>query len=156
MAQSDLQLGMGRDAVEKLFPGMAFTRYENTITFTRPENLFGVDGTWHYRFADDKLNWIHYDRYYQDAEMTSQNFDKCLAAVKELSAKYQVAYGKPDQKTIGETKFVNPYVKHHYGYRVWEERWKNYRGMAIDLQFTFFGGKGEYMLIVESNYLPAE
>ncbi len=146
-AQSKVVIGMTLEDVNKLYPNLKSTTYENTITLERPENLYGLDDTWGYRFEGGKLTWIFFDKYIQ--EINDTNFRKCLSATKHLINDYTRFYGKPDTTIIGDTSFIDPYKKHHWGYNVIEARWKNYENMKIKVEFTFMGGKGQYSFLVK-------
>ena len=149
-SQSLATIGMTMDEVNKIYPDMEKSTYENTTTLSRPENLYGLDGTWGYRFENDKLTWIYFNKYIDD--INNQNFKKCLSATKQLLKAYTKKYGKPETTTIGNPKFVDPYKKIHWGYNVIQARWADYEGMKIKLEFNFMGGKGDYHFLVKTNY----
>lgn len=148
--QSKVKIGMSLDDFTKIYTGLEQQRYENSLTLLRPENLFGLEEKWGYRFEKGKLDWIYFNKY-QD-EISEDNFDQCLAATREIISAYTLTYGKPDTLISGDTLFRDPYQKRHWGYDVIEARWKNVNGMKIKVEFTFFGGKGEYSLLVKINY----
>jgi hypothetical protein len=149
-AQTKASIGMNMDEVKKLYPQTKSSTYENTITLSFNDTLYGLPGEWGYRFKNNQLEWIHFDKYFDEINKT--NFDKCLTATKKVITDYTKAFGKPDTTIIGDTTFVDPYVKHHWGYDVIETRWNNYKGMKIKMEFTFLGGKGEYNFLVKINY----
>jgi hypothetical protein len=145
---------MNIEKVKQLYPTAKSSTYENTITLSYNDTLYGLSGEWGCRFENDKLNWIHFDRYIDKIE--KQNFDKCLIATNNIIKDYTKAFGKPDTTIIGDTTFVDPYQKHHWGYDVIEARWNNFNGMKIKVEFTFFGGKGDYQFIVIINYFDKD
>lgn len=149
-SQSKATIGMTENQVKKIYPKMESTTYENTTTFTRTENLYGIDGEWGYRFENEKLNWIHFDKYID--EINDTNFIKCLSATRKIISDFSKFYGNPDTTIIGDTTFIDPYQKKHWGYDVLESQWKDYNGMKIKVEFTFMGGKGEYNFLVNINY----
>lgn len=149
-AQSKASIGMTMDEVKKIYPGMESNSYQATITLSRTEDLYGIDGTWGYRFEGDKLNWIHFDKYID--KINEKNFEKCLTATKQIIADYTRLYGNPDTTITGNTKFIDPYKEKHWGYDVLEARWKDHNGMKIKVEFTFMGGKGQYNFLVKINY----
>ncbi|MFH0865115.1 MAG: hypothetical protein V1904_02900 [Bacteroidota bacterium] len=149
MGQPKVKIGMTMDEVKKIYPNTVSASYQNTITLSRPDTLFGLDDEWGYRFENDKLNWIFFHKYID--EITKENFKKCLSAAANLMKQYADFYGLPDSVIVGDTAFVDPYVKHHWGYDVIESQWKNAEGMKISIGFTFMGGKGEYHFIVSIN-----
>lgn len=153
-AQSKARIGMSIEEVKNLYPKSESAAYENTITLSFSDTLYGLPGDWSYRFENNKLNWIHFTKYIE--EITKPNFDKCLSATNSLIKEYTMAFGKPDTTITGNKKFVDPYKKHHYGYDVIEVRWNNYNGMKVKVEFTFFGGKGEYHFIVTINYFDKD
>ena len=153
-AQSKANIGMSIKEVSKLYPKTNSSAYENTITLSMTDTLYGLPGEWGFRFENNKLNWIHFSKYIDDIE--KPNFDKCLNVTEKLIQDYSKAFGKPDTTIIGDTTFVDPYKKHHWGYDVIEARWNNSNGMKIKVEFTFFGGKGEYHFIVTINYFDKE
>ena len=135
------------DQVTKIYSNLKSTKYENTITLERPDTLYGLDDSWGYRFEDEKLTWIFFDKYIVD--INDSNFRKCFAATKQLIKDYTKLYGVPDKTIVGDTNFVDPYKKKHWGYNVIEARWKNYNNMKIKVEFTFMGGKGQYSFLVK-------
>jgi hypothetical protein len=61
-------------------------------------------------------------------------------------------YGEPDKLETGDTTFVNPYIKHHYGYDVIRATWLNADVMRIKVNFVFQGSKGIYFLFLGVSY----
>jgi len=153
LAQSKATIGMTIKEVKKIYPGMEPATYQNTLTLSRNENLHGVDGRWGYRFEHEKLNWIYYDKYID--VINEKNFTKCLTGTRQIITDFTNIYGNPDSTITGNTKFIDPYKKHHLGYNVLEARWKNYHGMKIKVEFTFMGGKGVYNFLVKINYFDS-
>ena len=149
-SQTKIFIGMSLDTVKKIYPGIKEETFKKTTTLSRRENLFGLDDEWGYRFENGKLDWIFFDKYIDS--LTEKNFKLCLSATQKIIKNYTQAYGKPDTTIKGNTRFIDPYKKHHWGYDVLEARWKNYKGMKIKVEFTFMGGKGEYHLLVKVNY----
>lgn len=149
LSQPKVKIGMTMEEVQKIFPNTTSSTYENTITLSRPDTLFGLADEWGYRFEDNKLNWIFFSKYIDD--LNKENFHKCLTATANLMKEYADFYGLPDSVIIGDTTFIDPLVKHHWGYDVIEAQWKNAQGMKIDIEFRFMGGKGEYHFIVSIN-----
>ena len=99
-SQSKATIGMTEDQVQKIYPNMVSTIYENTKTLSRTENLYGIDGEWSYRFENEKLNWIHFDKYID--EINDTNFTKCLSATRKTIADFTKSYGNPDTTIIGD------------------------------------------------------
>ncbi|OFY83778.1 MAG: hypothetical protein A3F72_07310 [Bacteroidetes bacterium RIFCSPLOWO2_12_FULL_35_15] len=149
-AQQKAKIGMTVNEVMKLYPNIKSDTVGNEITLSRTENLYGLNDTWGYRFKEEKLDWIFFHKYIK--ETTSSNFNDCLKATQKLIEDYTNAYGKPDTTLIGNTSFIDPYVKKHWGYDVLEVRWQNYNDMKIKIEFTFMGGKGEYYFLVQIHY----
>lgn len=153
-AQSKAKIGMSIKDVKQLYPKCESSTYEKSITLSFNDTIFGLSGVWGYRFENDKLNWVHFDKYIDKIE--KQNFDKCLSATNKIITDYIKVFGKPDTTIIGDTTFVDPYKKHHWGYDVIEARWNDYKGMKVKVEFTFFGGKGDYQFIVIVNYFDKD
>ena len=149
-AQEKVTIGMTIEDVRKIYPNLKTATYQNETTLSRPEKLYGLDGSWGYRFKGNKLDWIFFDTYFND--INTINFSLCLSATRQLIIDYTKIYGKPDSTIIGDTTFIDPIKKKHWGYDVMEVRWKNYNGMKIKIEFTFMGGKGEYAFLVKINY----
>ena len=149
-AQPEVIIGMTMDEVNKIYPGLKSGTYENTTTLERPVNLYGLEDVWGYRFEKEKLTWIFFHKYMH--EINETNFNKCLSATRKIIEDYTVLFGKPDTIITGDTTFIDPYKKKHWGYDVMEARWKNYNNMKIKVEFTFMGGKGEYNFLVSINY----
>jgi hypothetical protein len=150
LAQSRANIGMTMNEVKNIYPGMESTNYQNTITLSRAEDLYGLDGNWGYRFEGDKLNWIFFNKYID--KINDKNFQKCLTAAKQIIIDFTKVYGNPDTTITGNTKFIDPYKDKHWGYKVLEARWSNYNGMKIKVEFTFMGSKGLYNFLVKINY----
>ena len=149
-AQEKATIGMTIDEVKKIYPKIKTDTNGNGTTLSRPENIYGLESDWGYRFKEKKLDWIFFDKYIN--EINEPNFKTCLSATRQLINDYTKLYGKPDTTIIGDTTFIDPYKKKHWGYNVMEARWKNYKGMKIKVEFTFMGGKGQYAFLVKTNY----
>ena len=134
LSQPDVVIGMTIDQVKKIYPDSEVLRYANTVSLKKPESLQGLNGTWDFRFVDGVLDWISWSVYVD--EITESNFEEILRAVNKLTKDYARKYGEPDQVSIGDTTFKDPYKKLHYGYDVIETRWNNWRGMRIDIQLS--------------------
>ena len=150
VTQTKAIIGMKIEEVQKLYPQAQPSTYENTITLSFKDTLYNLPGEWGYRFKNNALEWIHFDKYIDEIEKL--NFDKCLKTTEMLITDYTKSFGKPDTTIIGDTTFIDPYKKHHWGYDVIEARWNNYKGMKVKVEFTFMGGKGEYHFLVNINY----
>lgn len=142
-------IGMDVHDFAKLYPSLFPGGIKMSGQWKRDEDLYGLKGSWGYRFKDGKVDWIHYQKYID--EINETNFGLCLNAAKSLIKDYTAAYGKPDSVVTGNTEFIDPYVTHHWGYRVLQAHWKNYKGMKIKVEFVFMGGKGEYHFLVVIN-----
>jgi hypothetical protein len=149
-AQSKAKIGMSMEEFQALYPKTKSALYQNTTTLSIQDTLYNLPGQWGYRFDNNKLNWIHFDKYID--EINQRNFDLCVSASQEIIKNFTKAYGKPDTLITGNTNFIDPYQKHHWGYDVIEARWKEVSGMKIKVEFTFMGGKGEYHFLVVINY----
>ena len=149
-AQSKAVIGMTIAKVKKIYPDIKNELYDKTTTLSRPEILYGLDGSWGYRIEKEKLDWIYFSKYID--EINEPNFKKCLKAAKQLIKDYTKKYGVHDSSITGNTKFIDPYKTRHWGYHVIEARWKNYQGMKLNVEFTFMGGKGSYHFLVKLNY----
>lgn len=149
-AQEKVIIGMTIKEVKKIYPAIKTDMNENGTTLSRPDNLYGLDDDWGYRFTGNKLTWIFFDKYIN--EINDGNFRKCLSATRQLVQDYTNLYGKPDTIIIGDTTFVDPFKKQHWGYDIIEAQWENYNNMKIKIEFTFMGGKGEYNFLVKICY----
>lgn len=149
-SQQKAKIGMTINEVMKIYPNCKSDTVGNEITLSRTETLYGLSDNWGYRFKEGKLDWIFFHKYIK--EINSKNFNECLHATQKLIADYTKVYGKPDTTLTGNTIFIDPYVKKHWGYDVLEARWKNKDDMKIKVEFTFMGGKGDYNFLVEINY----
>jgi len=153
-AQSKAIIGMTKDEVKKIYPDIS----ENKNILSRSENIYGLgDESWDYSFEKEKLVSIAFEKYmgwdHDNSKINNGYFEKCLSVTKQLIKDYTIKYGRPDTTIIGNTKFINPYKKLHWGYDVIEAQWKDYKGMKIKIKFDFYGSKGMYDLIVTINYL---
>jgi hypothetical protein len=150
LAQEKAAIGMTIKEFKKTYPLAKSDSNENGITFSRLDTLYSLSEEWGYRFKEGKLNWIFFMKYID--EIKEANFKRCLYATRQLINDYTHHIGKPDTTAIGDTNFIDPYKKRHWGYEVMEARWKNYNGMKVKIEFTFLGGKGEYSFLVKVNY----
>ncbi len=146
MAQNNVHIGMSEAELQSEFKNLEQSTYENTVTYTRPDTLYGLDSEWGYKFEDHKLNWIYFMRY--EDELTDANFKSYLEACEKLIKDYTRIYGVPDSIINGDKTFKDPYIERHWGYDVLEARWYDADGMKIKIRFTFMGGKGEYHFIL--------
>lgn len=140
---------MSLDSVKKVHPNYKESKYENSVTLTKKEKLPKGEADWGYRFDNNKLDWIYYQKYVH--ELNEKNFNDCLAEARRLIAGLTEEFGSADFMQEGQTKFVDPAKKHHWGYKVIEARWNNAKGMKIKVEFTFMGGKGQYAFLVKEN-----
>lgn len=148
-------IGSHIDEIRKqLPPGVKESVYQNTVTLSAPANLHGLQAEWNYRFTDHKLDWKHFHKYLDD--INAKNFERCLQATKKIIKTYTTEYGRPDTILQGNTRFLDPFKKRHWGYEVLEARWYNYKGMKINVAFTFMGGKGDYHFLVKVNYFDKD
>ncbi len=145
---------MSVDTVRKIYSEMGEDKHGNEITMSRTEVIGDLEGDWHYRFENGVLNWMHWDTYIDS--LSEKNFNKCLKTTRALIKKYSKTFGKPDVTVLGNSKFIDPFKKRHWGYDVLEARWKNYKGAKISVEFTFMGGKGEYHFLVKVNYFDKD
>lgn len=145
-SQNDLRIGMSEEELQSKYSNLKKSTYENTVTYTRPDTLYELDGKWGYRFEKKSLNWIYFMRY--DSDLNEANFNKNLEACEKLIKDYSKIYGFPDSLINGEKVYKDPYVKRHWGYDVLEARWYDANGMKIKIRFTFMGGKGEYNFLL--------
>jgi hypothetical protein len=145
-----IYLGMDVQDFAKLYPVLFPDGVKMSGQWMREQDLYGLKGSWGYRFKDGKVDWIHYQKYID--EINEANFSLSLNATKSLIKDYTVVYGKPDSVVNGNTEFIDPSVSHHWGYRVLQAHWKDYNGMKIKVEFIFMGGKGEYHFLVVINY----
>lgn len=153
-AQEKAVIGMTLNEVMKIYPNATSDSDERGSTISKPDTIYGLDGNWGYRFDKDTLNWIFFHKYIY--EINETNFKKCLIATQQIIKDFTAYYGKPDTEIVGNTKFVDPYENHHWGYNVIETHWKNYKGMKINVQFTFMGGKGEYAFLVQIHFFDKD
>ncbi len=147
-------LTMNVNDFAKVFPSLFPNGIGMTGQWGRQFELYGLDGSWSYSFKNGKLNWMHYQKYKN--EINESNFNKCLSATEQLIKDYTKYYGKPDTTIVGNKIFVDPLVKHHWGYNVLEARWNNVNGQKIKVEFDFMGGKGEYSFVVIINFFDKD
>lgn len=149
-SQQEVKIGMTLDEVKNLLPAAKSAEYEQRITLSLSATLCGLKSEWGYRFdKNNKLDWIFFHKYLD--EINSENFTNFLNATKCLASSYTEKYGRPDSVVKGDTNFVDPYKKHHWGYHVLEYYWKNAVGQKICIEFNFMGGKGEYHFLFSVN-----
>jgi len=141
---------MDVSAFAKVFPALFPKGVKMSGQWHREQELYGLSGSWAYQFEDGLLKWFLFDKYID--EINDINFKKCLFAANQLIKDYTKQYGKPDTIFTGNTSFVDPYIKSHWGYDVIEAQWYNVNGMKIKIEFTFMGGKGDYHFLVKINY----
>jgi len=149
-AQSKASIGMNINNFISVYPNAPKSVYQNTVTYSVADTLYNLPGEWGYRFENDKLNWIFFSKYLD--EINQANFDLCYNSAKNIISDYTKYYGTPDSVYLGDTTFIDPFIKHHWGYHVIDAYWKNKKNMDINASFNFFGGKGEYHFIVTINY----
>ncbi len=154
MAQEKASIGMSLAQVKHIYPNAQVDSNENGITLSRPDTCYQLDGTWGYRFKEDKLMWIFFHRSFK--EINGTNFQKCLSSTRQLIKDFTHFYGKADTALPGDTTFIDPVKHRHWGYNVLEARWKNFNGMKIKIQFDFLGGKGDYAFLVIINYFDKD
>jgi len=142
--------GMDVKSFATVFPALFPKGIKMSGQWQRNQELYGLKGSWTYRFENGKLSWIHFNKYLD--EINENNFKQCLHAATQLINDYTRLYGKPDTTLTGDTTFVDPYKKHHWGYDVIEARWKDCKEMKIKIEFTFMGGKGDYHFLLGINY----
>jgi hypothetical protein len=119
-AKEKAVIGMTIYEVKKIYQAVKKHRNENGAMLSRPDNLYGLNDTRGYGFKKEKLTWIFFHKYIKAVDDT--NFRKCLSAIRQLVKDYTKLYGRPDTTITGDTIFVDPFKKHHWGYDVIEVR----------------------------------
>src|SRR5258706_3437624 len=131
MGQSTIQLGISEAELKQIYPDVNSSSSDNVILLTRKEAMHGLKVDWHYRFEKQKLSRFGWSKYFQDQELTKGNFEKCLKVSQQLINDLTKKYGIPASLETGDTTFVDPYVKHHWGYEVIKAKWRNADGMNV-------------------------
>ena len=142
---TNVYIGMTIEDFKKLYPTVIPENSGNDGQWQKSENLYGLNGQWSYTFKDGKLDWFLYSNYID--EITEENFLLSLKATEKLIAEYKKIFGDPIEENKYTTEFKDPFEEHHWGYDVLEAFWTTDK-MTIEIEFTFFGGKGEYNFIV--------
>jgi hypothetical protein len=143
-------VGMPRKELIAVFPRFAEEQFKGKDVLCRGAEIWGLTDDFCFRLKNDSVEWMYFHNYIDD--LTKDNFKLCLSATRGIISDYTGIYGAPDTVITGDTTFVDPYVKHHWGYNVLEARWYDAYGQKIGVEFTFMGGKGEYALLVTINY----
>jgi hypothetical protein len=150
LAQPKAVIGTTLTEFEKEYPKMPRQIYEDEVTFSEKFRVSGFDVSWSYKFKKGRLEWIYLQKYIQ--MVNQKNFDRCLKLTKKIITDFTTYYGDADNMEEGDTTYVDPYVKRHWGYDVIRAVWKNYKGMKIKVRFTFKGGKGDYSFLVSVDF----
>jgi len=149
-AQQIIHTGISFKDVKHMFPNAVLSVEEQTDSIlTAAETINGLSGKWHFKFKRNKLEHALFDVY--DDSLSQKEFDRFLRATKKTIAAYSKKMGKPDSMKNGTMVFRDPYKKIHWGYRVKEARWNNYKGSKVKVAFVFLGGKGIYKFIFSIN-----
>ncbi len=134
-------------------------KYDSTSTYHEETNyhvydtIYGISDEWTYRFEDSKLQFHIFSHY--SYEIDEKNFVLNLNAAENLIADFTKFYGEPDSFEIGDSTFVDPYEKRHWGYDVIKAKWET-KGMKIKIEFQFFGGKGEYFYLFSVKFFDED
>ena len=149
MKDKQVYIGMSLNNFRKIYPDLKAKPYNNTISFSRTETIASLEGKWYYHFTDSKLKWYKFSRYID--EINQKNFDKCLNATRHIIESFKKEFGEPLEYNEGETKFIDPYKKMHWGYDVLKAEWQT-GDEKIKIEFRFKGSKGEYSFIVKLDF----
>lgn len=150
ISQPKSAVGVSINEFKKKFPQMNTQQYEDEVTFSDKEKVAGLDASWSYRFKQGVLEWIFLHKYID--KVNKGNFDKSLVWTKKIIADFIKIYGDPDKIEYGNTNFIDPYEKKHWGYDVIRAVWLNAEKMKIKVRFTFKGGKGEYSFLISIDF----
>jgi hypothetical protein len=142
----DFQLGVTATQFAKNRPDLFPEGLKINGQWRKEEKWFSLKGDWHYDFEQGKLDWFSFSYYVQDGnQLNKKNFEECLSATRKIIAHYEEILGKPTKLENGETKFIDPAVKRHWGYDVINANWND----KVEVEFQFFGGKGQYFFLVK-------
>ncbi len=150
VSQPKSHIGASINEFKEQHPKMQMQRYEDEVTYSDKVNISGLTSSWSYRFKRGTLEWIYLHKYIN--EVNQDNFDKCLEATKKIIKDFSKVYGEPDKTDIGNTTYIDPFMKRHWGYDVIRAVWLNHEGMKIKTRFTFKGGKGDYSFLISIDF----
>jgi hypothetical protein len=139
-----IRIGMSLEEFMKQHPDTVIPA-GGTGQWTTGASVVGLPGQWSFTFEKSRLAWFVFDSYVNEIDKT--HFDRCLAAARSIVREYTERLGKPYRSADGPQEFIDPLVKHHWGYKVLEAAWKT-AGEKYLVRYVFFGGKGEYHFIV--------
>jgi len=148
-----IYLGISLDDFRKIYPEIVPAETADYLTLKREDNIYGLSGKWVYSFKKNKLDWYKFEVYIN--EINQDNFNKCLIATQKIIEDYRSIYGEPIKYKEGKTEFIDPFKQMHHGYKVLSAVWKS-GGEAFEVQFKFYGSKGEYYFIVSIDFQDAE
>ena len=106
-AQIEAKIGISETEFIQGFPNLDVIAYENTNSYKRAVEIYGIEDSWVYHFEDSVLNHIYFMKY--NDEIDQKNFSKYLSATNSIIIGYTAVYGSPDDLIIGDTVFVDPY-----------------------------------------------
>lgn len=154
-SQSLLKAGMSLNEAKSLVPELFAGGINQSGKYQIQDTINGLAGEWGYTFENDTLNWIHFSFYINDGDqLNEENFNKCLKTTEQLIEKYITEYGNPDEMIEGDKYFKDPYKEIHWGYDVTEARWIT-DFEKVKVEFSFFGGKGQYFFQIIINHFRA-
>lgn len=151
-SQSLLKAGMSLKEARSLAPDLFEGGINQSGKYQIKDTINGLSGEWGYTFEHDTLTWVHFSFYINDEEqLNEENFNKCLKTTEQLIEEYISKYGNPDEMIEGDKFFKDPYKERHWGYNVIEARWIT-DFEKVKVEFSFFGGKGQYFFQIIINH----
>lgn len=148
-----VNLKMTTEKLHQVYPETVPVDASPNGQYSRAEVFFDLNGDWVYNFKNGQLEWCIWDVYLDD--ITEKNFNLCLDATNNLISKYSKSYGPAIKTEEGNNQFRDPYIDHHWGYKVIDAYWESPR-MKIHISFEFLGGKGEYKYLVKMAFFKAD
>lgn len=137
-----INLGMPEEGFVRLYP---LADQKGQGMYSRNDRLFGIEGSWTYAFHDGRLSWYSFRAH--DSEVSKEQFDRTFAATNNLIDDYIGQYGQPWREDLGFTKYINPEIQSHKGYKVREAMWR-IPGGDVSVEFSFLGSGGIYALLL--------
>jgi hypothetical protein len=120
--------------------------------WSRPEERYGLDGSWYFTFDQDTLTGMRWDHHTNElSDISDSTFHLHLSCWKKIRHANEKNWGLPYYTTSGDTVFKP--IKKGFGWGTGEfkSKWKVKGGYGL-VEFYCFGGKGEYFMVTCEEY----
>ncbi len=143
------EIGLDVSSFAKIYPDIVGNKIDDNFQYNTDEIIFNLKGKWAYNFSEGKLEWIMFNSYCNNID--KKNFALYLTDTERVVSLLQGKYGMPVELNYNEKKYIDPFVKRHWGYDVVSAIWRTGK-MDFKVSFKFAGARGEYNFLMKMEF----